>query len=523
MPSAEQDQVRQFQSQVGEKVYKALEAEGQETRIKMGRHKILNEVGEVVQFVPRKEQIDILNINHPRIVVAKPRQVGFSAIFQKIGEDSCMYNPNTSFMTIAHTQEDAIAIRNKKIAASHRALAPELKAYIGGPYKFNNGSEITVGTDARSDVIQILHISEFGEICRTSKIREDAIINGSFPAVHGRIFVESTARGSSGGFYDMCHQALDQKAFADNRGIALHESQFYLYFMAWWQYEANRAYGEIQIEPELNDYFLHLQKSNGIYLDEAQRKWYASVWNNVNRRKKIKQEYPSTFEECWEDTLEGVVFDQEIRDVREQYRIVDNLPIDKTEPFIVTFDLGYRDQTSLWFLQYNQAHSYFHVIKYYEENERLVSRYVQVLKEFEAEHGVRIGVCLMPPDAKTNSMLAEHDNLSSVKKVIENAGWNVQIVPAPDKQWMIDGTRAMFPSLKFDRKGCELGIRRLDNYTEEAKHKHTIETHAADSFQHIRVLRTEDWRKWVGKKSNVIDYSQFLSSDARRRSYARAG
>src|SRR3990172_3098364 len=72
-----------------------------------------------------------------------------------------------------------------------------------------NGSMVYVGTSMRSATVQFLHVSEFGKISRRTPEKAKEIVSGSFNAVHPgqMIFVESTAEGRAGEFFDMCDGA----------------------------------------------------------------------------------------------------------------------------------------------------------------------------------------------------------------------------------------------------------------------------------------------------------------------------
>ena len=88
--------------------------------------------------------------------------------------------------------------------------------------KFSNGSEISIGTTFRGDTPQILHVSEYGKISAESPETARSIKTGAFNAVAktGKIFVESTAHGSSGEFYDLVQSAAAiQKADGDRATI----------------------------------------------------------------------------------------------------------------------------------------------------------------------------------------------------------------------------------------------------------------------------------------------------------------
>jgi hypothetical protein len=74
---------------------------------------------------------------------------------------------------------------------------------------FEKGGSIRVALSVRSGTTQLLHVSEMGKIARRYPERAREIRTGSFPTVHegGLVFVESTAEGTGGDFYELVKEA----------------------------------------------------------------------------------------------------------------------------------------------------------------------------------------------------------------------------------------------------------------------------------------------------------------------------
>ncbi|HLT41927.1 MAG TPA: hypothetical protein VKZ95_04415 [Sphingobacteriaceae bacterium] len=104
--------------------------------------------------------------------------------------------------------------------------------------RFANGSVYRVSTSLRSGTIQLLHISEFGKICREYPNKAQEIIAGALNTVQAGQFItiESTAEGREGHFYNMVKKAQD----AQDRGDPLGLLDFKLFFFPWWKHPEYR-------------------------------------------------------------------------------------------------------------------------------------------------------------------------------------------------------------------------------------------------------------------------------------------
>src|SRR3984957_4752920 len=207
-------------------------------------------------------------------VILKARQLGISTYICLLFLDRCLFNPNISAGIIAHTVEDAQALfRRVKIA--YDSLPDQLKEVITAEndtaqmLKFSNGSSIRVGTSLRSSTFQYLHISEFGKICAKYPDKANEIITGSLNTVApGQyIFIESTAEGKDGYFYDICKRA--EKA----KDEELSKIDFKFLFFPWHKEPGYRIGSNIRIDDDLAKYFAHLYNIK-IDLDDEQKAWY---------------------------------------------------------------------------------------------------------------------------------------------------------------------------------------------------------------------------------------------------------
>src|SRR5690554_2165242 len=190
-------------------------------------YKIKNEYGEVVQFRPKPEQTFLYDNLWYLNIILKARQLGMTTFIQLFILDRCLFNDNVNAGIVAHTKEDAEAFFADKIKFAYDNLPVDLKRLRPATsdsarhLRFSNGSQIRVGTSLRSGTYQYIHVSEFGKMCAQYPEKAQEVITGTLNTVAPGQFVwiESTAEGAHGPFYEMCQRA-ERLAQAVERGEA---------------------------------------------------------------------------------------------------------------------------------------------------------------------------------------------------------------------------------------------------------------------------------------------------------------
>jgi hypothetical protein len=173
--------------------------------------------------------------------------------------DRCLFNPDQAAGIIAHTLEDAQHMF-RRVKYAYDGLPQSLKDAItcdndtSQMLKFSNGSSLRVGTSLRSSTFQYLHISEFGKICAKFPDKAQEIITGSLNTVAAGqyVFIESTAEGREGYFYDICKLAQSRQ------GKTLGKLDFRFHFFPWWGDPSYRIGNCFAMDKEILDYFNHL-------------------------------------------------------------------------------------------------------------------------------------------------------------------------------------------------------------------------------------------------------------------------
>lgn len=438
-------------------------------------YKIVDKDGKIHPFKFNWAQKELNDSLHNMNIILKARQLGMSTFISIMFLDACLFQPNISAGIIAHTKEDAQQIF-KKI----RFAYDNLPSFIRYAYPatsdsvrelaFPNGSSIRVGTSLRSQTFQYLHISEFGYICAHYRDKAQEIISGSLntvaPGQH--IFIESTAEGKEGYFYDMCQYARFNKDLTD--------LDFKFHFFPWWRHPDYLTDKKTLINNEYETYFNDLAAKN-IHLQDGQKWWY--VRKAVTQQDSMKSEYPSTPDEAFEESSEGFYFIRQINQARLDKRIT-HVPYDPQAKTYTAWDLGLDDYMAI--IIYQLVRQEVHVIDYIENNNEPLLYYIKLLKEKPyIYHGH-----FVPHDAKAREL---QTGLSRVEYAQEH-DFTMQAIEQVGKQDQIDQLRMVIPRCWFDETKCAQLIKRIETYKKQwndrlgrwdVKPVHDDASHGADA------------------------------------------
>ncbi|MCK5919520.1 MAG: hypothetical protein KAG66_01170, partial [Methylococcales bacterium] len=328
--------------------------------------------------------------------------------------------------------------------------------------KFNNGSSITVQISGRSGTTQAMHISELGYTAAHRPLIAKEIITGSYSAVHSGsfCFIESTAMGASGPFHTICQTARHMK---DQRK-KLTPKDYKFHFYGWFDKDKNVLSDEDtaivmgDISDRMIQYFDHLEVKYAIMLSDAQKAWY--IVEERTLEEKMKQENPSTPDEAFENSSIGNYFQRQMNTAREESRVC-HLPHQSGRLVHTYWDIGVADPTAVWFIQ--QVGPWYHVLQYYEEEDRALGENIFAVQEIAASKGWVLGNYVGPHDLKQRRNRVRGPAIS-LEDEVKKIGIEFIVVPkVAEKKTSIDIARRMISSCRFDDKGCEDGLKRLDN------------------------------------------------------------
>lgn len=225
-----------------------------------------------------------------------------------------------------------------------------------------------------------------------------------------------------------------------------------------------------------------LAKERQFYIDE-----FGEDYGNAM----FEQEYLCSFDAA----IMGAYYGSQCRDAESQGRICE-VDYDRQYPVHTAWDLGYSDDTSIWFYQVIVGE--VRVLRYYGANGMTMDDYFEVL----AGTGYNYGIHWFPHDARAKTLASGG---KSIQEMAQKAlGINkVRIVPSLSIQDGIQAARQMFVKCWFDKKGCDDGFEALAQYQREwddqrktfhDKPKHDWTSHAADSFRMMAIAWREEYK-----------------------------
>lgn len=436
-------------------------------------------------------------------LILKARQLGISTFVCLLFLDRCLFNSNLHAGIIAHTREDAEVIF-RRVKFAYDSLPTELKLLRSvntdnaRELQLSNGSTLRVGTSMRSSTLQLLHVSEFGKVCAKFPDKAREIITGSLNALApGQyVFIESTAEGREGYFYQMCKEA-QANLHADKKLTPL---DFHFHFFPWWRHTSYRIDSEdIVLPSHYSNYFNVLESHLGVTLNREQRAWY--VKRASTQGEDMKREFPSTPDEAFESSNEGLYYGRQMTEARQQGRLR-NVYYDANVPVHTAWDLGYNDSTAIWFFQ--QCSQEIHLLEYYENSGEALTHYLQYLKGKQYTYGKH----LVPHDVAVH----EYSTGLSRVEVAKNHGIHFTVVQDIGINEGIDAVRNLLNRCWFDEVKCTKGITALESYKKQWNDRHgcwssqplhNFASHGADAFRMLAVgirrlenkgLSKEEWR-----------------------------
>lgn len=171
--------------------------------------------------------------------------------------------------TIAHRLDDARVIFRDKVKFPYDHLPDMLKAArpiirdSADELVFANNSSIRVSTSMCSGTLQYLHISEYGQLCARFPDKAREVRTGALNTVQAGqvVFIESTADGQEGHFFEHCEAAQAKQRM----GMPLTPLDFKFFFYPWWRCADYQIDPDgVMIEEIYREYFDKLRDTAGI-------------------------------------------------------------------------------------------------------------------------------------------------------------------------------------------------------------------------------------------------------------------
>jgi hypothetical protein len=429
---------------------------------------IINENGQRVKFNMRPVQQSFWDNIWFWNIILKSRQHGLTTEIDLIGLDLALWNDNIEAAIIAHTLRDVQHIFATKIKYPYDNLPEQIKSRIpalkddGSTLHLANNSWVRVALSMRSSTLNFLHVSEHGKICAKYPQKAEELKTGTLPALHegSYLFIESTAEGGAGDFYDTCTTAQGDTA-REKQGIKLNKQQCRFHFFAWYQDPKNQCEPVgIIISDELIRYFDEIKAKHGIELSDRQKSWYALKKDGpMGLGNKMKREHPSTPEEAFEQSVEGAIYTDEMCKIRSDGRI--RFEPHRTGHKVFTFwDIGIGNSTAIVFAQFIGKE--IPIIDYIEGSGRGSDYYAKVLSDKSYVYGKHY----LPHDVMSRE---KSDGIVLLDKIENLLGANkVEKVNRPaSKQDGIEAVRLILGHCSFDTAKTKRLIECLSYYRYE--------------------------------------------------------
>jgi len=445
---------------------------------------ITDKEGQRTTFKLNWAQEALFNDMHYMNVILKARQLGFTTFIQIFMLDAAVFNSDIRAGTIAHTLLDAQTIFRDKVKFPYDQLPEQIRAAVpvikdsATELMLANNSSIRVGTSLRSGTLQYLHVSEYGKLCAKYPEKAREVRTGALNTVQSGqvVFIESTAEGQEGHFFEVC-QAAQTKQRSGSHLTAL---DFKFHFFPWWEspeYQIDPA--GVVISDDMRRYFDKLKETKGIDLNDRQQAWY--VKKAEIQLSDMKREYPSTAEEAFEASIEGAYYADQLATAELQGRI-GQFPAVPGIPVETAWDIGIGDYTSIWLFQ--RVGARFRFIGYLQNTGEGLPYYVKDLKD----RGLVYAGHYWPHDG----VVEEWGSGKSRIEQAEELKMKVSIVPRMGIDDGINAARAVFGHCEFDEAMCSEGLKALRSYRKDwdeergvwkDKPRHDWASHGADAFR----------------------------------------
>ena len=335
----------------------------------------------------------------------------------------------------------------------------------------------------RSGTLQYLHISEYGQLCAKFPDKAREVRTGALNTVQAGqiVFIESTAEGREGHFYDLCEEAQAKQRM----GTKLSPLDFKFNFFPWFKCPdyAIDAHGVV-MEDAYKRYFDKLRDTQGIELTPSQKAWY--VKKAGTQLSDMKREYPSTAEEAFEASLEGAYYADQLAAAELQQR-VGEFPAEAGVPVDTAWDIGIGDYTSIWCFQ--RLPDRIRLVHYVQDCGEGLPYYVTELSRLRSLHNWTLGEVYWPHDGRVREWGSGQSRIEQFQALTHQYPKVITRMGVDDG---INAARALLPHCEFDAAACSEGLKALRAYRKEwdeeravwrDKPRHDWASHGADAFR----------------------------------------
>jgi phage terminase large subunit len=248
--------------------------------------------------------------------------------------------------------------------------------------------------------------------------------------------------------------------------------------------ETDETHQRFAIHPPTNAKVVHTTWKDNPWVTEVIRQEIADL------RARSEDDYLNVYEGMCKQAVEGAIYKQEIGAAEKDGRLT-RVPYDPQHPVHTFWDLGFGDNTSIWFVQTIAFE--FRIIDHLSASLQALSYYIKALKDRPYVYGKHY----LPHDG------AAHE-LGTGKSIEEQLRLHfpasVFITPKLSVADGIAAARAIFSRCWFDRDKCTDGLQSLRHYrydrdenlnTFKREPLHDWASHDADAFRTFAVAIKE--------------------------------
>lgn len=217
----------------------------------------------------------------------------------------------------------------------------------------------------------------------------------------------------------------------------------------------------------------------------------------VSAAKEISDDqYQQEYECSFSAAVQGAYYAKDLEQLERDGRITE-VPYDKALPVYTAWDIGYSDDTTIWFWQ--QIRNEVHVIDFYSDHGHGVEHYVKVLKDRGYNYAKLTSqpFLWLPHDARAKTFASGG---KSTQEQFREMGYQSVIAPELGLQDGIQALRATLRHCWFDKEKCHEGLEALKLYRREwdedrkvfrDKPLHDWTSHAADAARYLACVWKE--------------------------------
>ena len=437
---------------------------------------------------------------HKRKIILKSRQQGISTLYLAYNLDSCIFDDGTEAGIQSYGIKEAEKLSNRAELMWEK-FPQAIKDLLGisvtsnnqsGMY-FSNKSILKIG-NFRGDTLQSLHVSELGKIAKKFPEKAKELKSGAFQAVstNNIITIESTAEGKSGLFYEMWVKAAKKKAL----GIKLNALDFEPIFLPWYADPDCQIFDETPISKEVRLYLAKLEDELDLEFTDSQKWWYQAKYDELTVD--MTQEYPSTPEEAFNQSVEGMYYKEEFKTLKIKQNLYDpNLVV------YAAIDLGMSDDFVLGFFQvyektvtyvkdtktYTKTIKQVRIIGEYRNSGYALSHYAEVIGKLKSTLGWVYNGTYVPHDVVQRELIAGKSRWQAMQEL----GFKPILVKKHSIADGIEATRQFLKEVEIDEE-CEIITGAIQNYRKKKDEKlgvfldspiHDVWSHPADMIRYM--------------------------------------